>query len=180
VQPRLYNHPLGPAVRPPLTDGAATRANTALQPFSRTDRPAPPLPTARRRVRIQRCNHPLGPAVRPPLTDGAATRANTALQPSSRTGRPAPSPGTPGEGWGEGDLERRTIFDKPDSSLSRISSLFTLSFEPTSSSRRGCAAARQFFAPCMVHRPCNSLSFHGIRHHNLPRRAHPVRREPVH
>jgi len=26
----------------------------------------------------------------------------------------APSPGTPGEGWGEGDLEQRTIIDKPD------------------------------------------------------------------
>jgi hypothetical protein len=33
------------------------------------------------------------------------------------------------------------------------------------------------FAPCMVHRPCNSLPFHGIRHYRLPRRAHPVRRE---
>jgi len=31
------------------------------------------------------------------------------------------------------------------------------------------------FAPSMVHRPCNSLPFHGIRHCRLPRRAHPVR-----
>jgi hypothetical protein len=40
-----------------------------------------------------------------------------------RTGAvPAPSPGTPGEGWGEGDLERRTIIDKPDPSVFRFRS----------------------------------------------------------
>jgi hypothetical protein len=40
---------------------------------------------------------------------------------------PAPSLGTPGQGWGGGDLERRTIIDKPDPSISTISFLASVS-----------------------------------------------------
>jgi len=34
--------------------------------------------------------------------------------PKAADKRPAPSPGTPGEGWGEGDFELRTSFDEPN------------------------------------------------------------------
>ena len=34
-----------------------------------------------------------------------------------------------------------------------------------------CAVARHFFAPCTVRRSCNSLPFHRIRRHRLPRRG---------
>jgi hypothetical protein len=42
---------------------------------------------------------------------------------------------------------------------------------------RPSAVARQFFAPCTVHSPYNSLPLHQIRHHKFARRAHPVRRK---
>ena len=78
------------------------------------------------------------------------------------------------------NVERFSTSQIPPSPELLHSSPFTLSLKPFAFPRRGCAAARQFFAPCTVHRPCNSLPFHGIRHYRLPRRARPVRRELAH